>query len=302
MAWTVNRNSIVASGGTYDERGRRKLVGVKDALVGDGWTLRGTGDGVSNYSMAGVDYCTNWATMGSGAWVWLENLDGAEIVLWLNGTQKATLRASQLIGYSASSGESATTAPGSTTPPADEMNLPSTTYTYWGGYQPNTSTIILDGGYSFMIFGRFLSNTYSASATAFVKLSDTQPGDTEPYWMARFDYGSSGNYELYHFFEGWDYQAARHPVNGTQRYGAIELQFPGNPMIDLPDNLAGDPFMHEIWIGCGTSGSYHVKGKLPGVYRVAGNKVSAVKLYDNKFIVCDDVAFPWNSTDNMTVT
>lgn len=306
MAWTTLRNAIDGTGGSYDERGRKKLIAVKDALVADGWTLRGSGNGVSSYSTTGVDHCTSWSACATGMWVWLENTDGAELVMWISDIQRMQMRASVVTGYSGGTGESATLPVGNTTPPADQITLPSTSYCYWVSSASHLSSMLVDGGTSFIVFGR-VSSSQGAPAAAFVKLDGTQTGDTCPYWLYRFDsWATAGNWEDSYFFYSHGYQRSRHPVNGNQSYGAAGMLFPIDPLgVSYPmpiDPLSGLYPIHDVLVACFTSGSYHFKGKIPGIYRVSKSAAQGTKVYDNRFVVCDGVAFPWDSTDALSGT
>lgn len=297
MAWNTLRNYIVASGATHGERGRRKLIAVKNVLVVNGWTLEGSGNGIASYSMAGVDHCTAWNTCAVGSWVWLKNLEGAEIVMWINTDETMVMRASCTVGYAAGSGEAAATPPGNTIPPIDEIQSADTTHIKWSDASAHTCSMLVDLGKSFVVFGR-VSAAAGAGAVAFVKLEETQTGDPAPYWLMRQGHAAAtGEYSVTYLIEDWTYQSGQHPTTGVQRYGAMALVLPVDPMINLPVNLAGDVQQHEVWIGCATAGSHHVRGKLPSIYRVAATTAQGTHLFNHRFVVCDALAFPWNSTD-----
>jgi len=304
MSWVTYPNDVNCTGSGSDERDRRKTYQLKVRLLQNGWTLLGSGDGNSSYSTSGTDYWTSYSAVAVGAWLWLENTDGLELVIWHAAAGNVRMRVSPGVGYSAGTGEDANNPVGTSAQPSDELRPEdSGSDMQWtdGFTNHYCSFAVESDGTGFIVFGR-VASLKDSGAAALVKLDSTQVGDSAPYWFYRRG-ALNYNWTKSVVQDTAAYQRGLHPSTGEQAYGAIALSLPVDPMSNIPvDPISGDVRMYEVWAGCVTGGSEHLRGRVPGLYRVSEAFADGTKIYSDQFIVLRDFAFPWNSSDPMNNT
>jgi len=304
MTWTTSRNNHI-NGASGNDRARQTLVLLKDLLKAATvpWTVVGTGTGTGgSYDMAGTDLLPSFPSItgvNDLAWFCLENAGGAQIVVQVSGTNFVFSWAAQggfEIGLPASDADVDTT-PGSSNNPA--------TYVYQAPSNDDVgqnaahykSVAVDDSGLSFIMFG--INGVNNAFNLCFLKMN-ADAADTEPY-LGFFSCAQNDT--------PWDMSTWQSSSNaGTRRCfhpgagAGIEylIADPNAGNTYFMDDMPADPYAGKQqtlgMIAVSITAPYkHVKGGLPGILRVPGNRSTGDTLEGGDLMVIGEMGVPWGS-------
>jgi hypothetical protein len=284
-----------------------------------GWTRIATGGGSAQATTWGsatelalYPSVTVPNLMAADCWGVWENADGVQLCAKAESSSQFELWVSPGGNFVVTS-TTATVPPSETgTAPADMITLPSSS---WAGAYPSKITMAYSSdNNSIIIFGRRGSGTiYDEIAFIFTKLENVKAADTIangefPYWAYSYAAQSQNVWDTNHLSggqttAGW----STHPTNGVKQYYVFEPNVDGQiPFDSIPvDPISGNSQRMEEILMCGEAGSIHIRGTVPGLFRVSdavhqsGDRLDDAGggVYD--WIVIGNYAVPWLSSDNM---
>jgi hypothetical protein len=272
------------------------------------WTRIASGGGTASglYLWGSTKTLPTWPAITgikTLAWAIWQNASGAQLCVQINSSgQINTLKWSP-------SGSFLVGASNQDTLPADPADV--VTHTAGGnldiGYATGVYTISMaytTDHNSFIIFGRRTADDFGA---CFITLEDTKTGDTQPYWCW-FHIGTSNFWTRTELStQTGNYLMGYHPINGAKVYNISEAI--SVKSISPMDSIGADPVSGNIpridsICVCGTGGSLHIRGKVPGIYRVptvlgTGDRIDDAGggVYD--YVVIGDYCVPWGSSAAM---
>lgn len=308
--WATLRNRVLTDAVSTTNRACQFLAFVDEHLVTTaGWTRVGSGGGTASglYGWGAAKVLPAFAAspglMKTLAWGLYQNASGAQVLFSLS-TAYCKIQLAPQGGFAAGASDEDTLP----TAPAENLVLTTTTtYTNVGANLNQVFTFAYTADHnSFIFFGKF--GAVDNLAYAIVKLEDYKTGDTRPYWAYCNARSDADNWSLLLMSSTpiTDSMIGWHPTTGKQVYSIL------NPVTNSADvflNMPVDPVSGyhqklECLLGCTTAGSIHLRGKIPGVYRVSSALATGDKLslsggvYEQ--VVIGDYAVPWMSSDAMT--
>jgi len=310
--WATIRNTTL-TGATGTIRASRFLAFIDEYLVTTaGWTRvgsgGGTGSGLYQWGAAKVlpTFAASPGSMATLAWGLYQNASGAQ-VLFQCSTQYCHMQVTPTGGFVV--GPSAEDI--LPTAPADIMVFTtSTSYTNIGANADQKFTFAYTTDHnSFIFYGKAPGGTDNV-AYAVVKLEDYKAGDLQPYWSYCNTHSGADMWTVTFLSTtvtadtclGW------HPTTGKKQYGVINPTCLGGGVdlfLNMPvDPVSGNHQKLEMLCACTIAGSVHLRGKVPGLYRVSdalatGDRLSlSGGVYEQ--IVIGDYAVPWMSSDSMS--
>ena len=304
MAYISVRNQALTEAAALG-RGKQFLVRLKEVLVTAGWSLIGNGDGTANVSVnlsgGATDYFPTFPAItgvGTDAWFAIESADGVQLVFQVNGSGYIAMHWSPSGVYTDDSPTHSVRL-GGTTPPADEINLPTTYNAFCGAaLGQQVSFIYDDAATGFVVFGAAGAN--QPIGGFFLKLTGYKTGDAAPYvafWYARNAYDV---WEANILAADTGYMVGWHPSGAEKHYGFSQMEWNGSNIIaTLPaDPVSGDEQIFDIILGCHEVSFYHIRGVIPGIKWMSGLRSSGDTFLTNRYMGVGRVAIDgWNSTD-----
>jgi hypothetical protein len=281
---------------------------VKEALVAAGWTLKGEGDGVDDGDMTGTTYWPTFASgttgMAAGAWICIQNTDGAHLVLWSDtvSTTQVGMWYSASGGYTSSMGEGVSTRVGSSSPPADERTVVIQTAgsaEVGGGGDYYSSVATSNDGNNVITWGFRSSLPGAEVAMMWGKVTGEKSGDTEAYFGYRNGASGSDVWGVADLSDTPTNFVAYHSGSASLvAHGATEIKVGGTDIMDtIPTNpdSAGYDLVQSL-LASDVGGSISIKGVLPGVRRVSTILAQGDLVGSNgAYVVVGDYGLPWNS-------
>jgi hypothetical protein len=242
--------------------------------------------------------------MATLAWGLYQNATGAQ-VLFQQATQYIKMWLGPTGGYAVGTSDEDSLP----TAPANVITFDATTtYTNIGqSLNQYVQLAYTTDHNSFVVFGSFggVDNVrYSV-----VKLEDFKAGDLQPYWSTCYTQSGSSGWNVSHVSElaSGTTTLGYHPTTGIQIYTVSNMDVGTTDIfLNQPvDPVSGNYQKMELLCGCKTAGSIHLRGKVPGLYRVstALNTGDRLSLSGGNYeqVVVGDYALPWNSSDSYLV-
>ena len=310
MAWATIRNKL-CDGGSSSDRARQFVALMCESLLTAGWSLvgqgGGTGSGIYQFNTAGGLsnlFAAFPAVPAAQCWVVLRNADGLEICLWNEATNKCSLVVSPATGFVAGSSDEDTPP----ADPADAWDSGAGTYTAFGNdsYQTYITVAYTDDATSFIVMSRSSGNSKDWLAGAVIKLADVALADALPascpyhvIWLANYAYDLWESNVLSELIYGGSVEL--HPGGTWQAYALSALQWGATEVMDdIPaDPITGEQPRVTTIAGCAVAGYRHVRGSVPGIWRVPGNLATGDKLDSDTYMVFGDYCVPWGSSDTL---
>jgi hypothetical protein len=267
-----------------------------------GWTRigcgGGTASGIYSWGAAKVFPASLSTTLLTGAWAVYENASGGQVLFRIANPGIFYMNWSGADQYAVGASDEDTLP----TLPADNL-------AFTGSDLSSVANAKFQFTYtsdhnSFMVFGKRAPE--ADIAVAVVKLEDYKIGDPRPYWTYyNVAYSATTHWAVSDLSVSPVSGNSRgyHPTTGVQTYAVSEVRF-GNAsaMTNQPiDPVSGNYQKVELLCGCVTAGSIHIRGKIPGFYRVSdalgtGDRLSlSGGVYEQ--VVLYDYAVPWMSAE-----
>jgi hypothetical protein len=279
-----------------------------------GWTRKGTGGGAAQATTWGAatelalyPSITSPKTMAADCWGVWQNPDGVQLCCKCEAAATVEFWVSPG-GNFVQAGTSNILPPSETgSAPADMITFPGTD---WGGAGTNKITLAYSSDYnSVILFGR-RGAPNDEMALIFTKLEDTKTADAlpthYPYWFyikaaSGADVWASANLSGGTGAAGFSY----HPTQGVKEYCIIEAASDaGTVFTSAPvDPISGNAPRMESLVACVQPSSFHIRGTVPGVFRVStalhnsGDRLDINSSGEYDWIVMGDYAVPWFSSD-----
>lgn len=308
--WTTIRNQHIDSSSS-NERARQVLTLLCETLLTAGWSLvgqgGGNGSGVYQFNASGGltnQFAAFPSSQYAGAWFVARNADGIEICVWNNSGYYLTFVASPADGFVAGSSDEDTPP----SDPADSFNTGGSTYESFGNssYPFFCHISYSDDSNSFIMSSYVSANDSESLCGVLVKLENVDASDASPtycpYWLAWMAYSSSV----------WENDALSggnkgdvggfHPTAGAwKRYLLLEPKFDEDDVFDLisADPITGEQPRLTCLVGCTEATYTHIRGTVPGIYRVPSGLSSGDLLDSGAYVVMGDYCVPWGSADPM---
>jgi hypothetical protein len=304
MAYVSVRNQNLSEVAAAD-RGKQFLIRLKEVLVIAGWSLIGTGDGTANVSVnlsgGATDYFPTFPSVtgvGADAWFAIKSADGAILVFQVNSSGYVAMHWSPTGAYTDDSPTHSVRL-GGTTPPADEISLPTTYNAFCGAATGQKVSIIYDDGATgFVVFGA--AGVNQPIGGFFLKLTGYKTGDTTPYvawWYARNAFDS---WEVAQLSANTGYMVGWHPSGAKKNYSFGQLEWNGTNLVAaLPaDPVSSDEQLFDVLLACHEASFYQVRGVVPGIKWMSGLRSSGDTFLTNRFMGMGRVVIDgWNSAD-----